>query len=198
MKKIITFLLAIVILSATLVPASAATEEELLAEFKKISISRYILTDIENLAAVYDVTPEQGDQLMPLLKRAQEAFPEDLGPGYRNPEGHESYFGSEIYPYTGEQHEIMMDIISEACDILGFTYYLRDSTLPMHNVDIVFVVKDTEGRIVFEYDGDLIKRLGEVEEKNNSSTPFLVGGISAVVIAIVAAVALSLRKKEIA
>jgi hypothetical protein len=136
---------------------------------------------------------------MPLLKRAQEAFPEDLGPGYRNPEGHESYFGSEIYPYTGEQHEIMMDIISEACDILGFTYYLRDSTLPMHNVDIVFVVKDTEGRIVFEYDGDLIKRLGEVEEeKTNSATPFLVGGISAVVIAIVAAVALSLRKKEIA
>jgi hypothetical protein len=70
MKKIFTVLLAVVLLSAMLIPASAATEEELLEEFKKISISRHLLTEVENLAATYDVTPEQGEKLMPLLKRA--------------------------------------------------------------------------------------------------------------------------------
>lgn len=196
MKKIITLLLSVIILSTMVIPASAATEDELMAEFKKISISRYMLTEVENLAATYDITPEQGDQLLPLLKRAQEAFPEDKGPGYRNPTGYESYFGSEIYPYTEEQHEIMMGIIADACDILGFTYEFRNSNLPMHNVDIVFVLKDQEGRVAFEYDGDLIKRLGDVEEEKNSSVPYLVGGISLVVIAGIIAAALSMRKKE--
>ena len=51
MKKIITLLLAVVLLSAMLIPASAATEEELLVEFKKISISKHLLTEVENLAA---------------------------------------------------------------------------------------------------------------------------------------------------
>lgn len=196
MKKIITILLAVVILSAMLVPVSAATEEELLTEFKKISISRHLLTEIENLAATYDITPEQGDKLMPLLKRAQEVFPEDLGPGYRNPEGHESYFGEEIYPYTPEQHNEMMNIITEACDILGFTYDFRDSYLPMHNIDLVFVVRDTDGRVIFEYDGDLIKRLGDVEEEESSSAPYLFGGISVSLLAGVAVAALKFRKKE--
>lgn len=196
MKKIITLLLAVVLLSATLIPVSAATEEELLVEFKKISISKHLLTEVENLAATYDVTPEQGEKLMPLLKRAQEAFPEDLGPGYRNPTGYESYFGEEIYPYSTEQYEIMMDIIAEACDILGFTYEFRDSNLPMHKVDIVFVVRDTEGRIAFEYDGDLIKKLGEVEEEKSSATPYLVGGVSISLLAGVAIASLAIRKKE--
>ncbi len=195
MKKIITLLISAIILSTMVVSASAATEEDLLAEFKKISISRYMVTEVENLAANYEITSEQADQLLPLLKKAQETFPEDRGPGYRNPEGHESYFGSEIYPYTEEQLDTVMGIIADACEILGFTYEFRDSNLPMHNVDIVFVLRDQEGRVAFEYDGDLIKRLGDVEEEK-SSVPYLVGGISLVVIAGMAAVALSLRKKE--
>ena len=195
MKKIITALLAVVLLSAMLIPASAATEEELVEEFKKIPISRYLITEVENLAANYDVTEEQGDLLMELVEQAKEAFPEDKGPGYANPEGHESYFGEEKYPYTEEQLDTAMAIIAEARDILGFTYEFVNSEKPMHDGDISIILRDSEGRIALRYDGDIIKPLGEVEDEQ-SSAPYLVGGISVITLAGIAFATLKLRKKE--
>ena len=162
MKKFITILFAIVLLSATLIPASAATKDELLEEFKKIPISRHLLTEVENLAANYDVTEEQGELLMKLIEKAKEAFPEDKGPGYANPEGYESILGEEKYPYTSEQLDVVMDIIAESCEIMGFTYEFVNSERPMHKGDVVIIIKDTDCRIAFQYDGDIIK-LGQLE-----------------------------------
>ncbi len=195
MKKMMTLLLAVVVLAAMLVPVSAASEEQLIEKFKEISISKRLLTEVENLAAAYDVTEEQGDRLMVLLERAKKALPEDKGPGYANPEGHESYFGPEKYPYTEEQLEEIMDIITEACDIMGFTYDFIPSENPMHENDIVFILKDAEGRLAFQYDGDLIKPLGEVEQEN-SSAPFVVGGISVLTLAGLSVAAVKFKKKE--
>ncbi len=199
MKKMLTLLLAVVVLAAMIVPASAASEEQLIEKFKEISISKRLITEVENLAAAYDVTEEQGDKLMVLIERAKEVLPEDKGPGYANPEGHESYFGPEKYPYTEEQLEEVLDIISEACDIMGFTYDFVPSENPMHKNDIVFVLKDAEGRLAFQYDGDLIKPLGEVEEetaKKPSSAPFVYGGISVFALAGLSVAAVKSKKKE--
>lgn len=202
-KKLFTLLVSAVLLSlmvvpSMVVPASAVSEEDLMKEFKKISISHYMLTEVENLSETYDVTPAQAEKLLPLLREAQVAFPVDLGPGYANPPGYEYYFGDKMYPYTAQQLDTMMKLISQACDILGFTYEFRNSYMPMHHVDIVFVLRDTNGRVCFEYDGDLIKKLGEVEEdrKEDSSTPYLVGGISVSLLAGLAAATLKLKKKE--
>ena len=195
MKKIITALLAVILLSAMLIPASAATEEELLEEFKKISISKHLITEVENLAANYDVTEEQGDLLMELIEQAKEAFPEDKGPGYANPDGYESYFGEEKYPYTEEQLDTAMGIVAEACDILNFTYEFVNSEKPMHDGDVTIVIRDSEGRIAFRYDGDIIKPLGEVEDEK-SAVPYLFGGISVITLAGISFATLKLRKKE--
>lgn len=196
MKKLITLVLAVVILSAMLIPAHAATEEELLAEFKKVSISRYVMTEAENLAANYDITPEQGDQLLELVKLAQEAFPEDKGPGYATPDNaDEKYFGTEKYPYTSEQLDTLMGIIAEGCDIVGFTYEFVKSEDEKHKSDVVLVIYDTEGRIAFQYDGDVIKKLGDIDSKK-SAVPYLVGGISILALAGIAVMAIKFKKKE--
>jgi len=196
MKKLITLLLAVVILSAMVIPASAATEEEVLAEFKKLSISRYVWTEAENLAANYDATEEQLDVLLELVKNAQEAFPEDKGPGYAAPDNaDEDYFGTEKYPYTEEQLDTLMGIIAEGCDTVGFTYEFINSENPKHSGDVVLVIYDTEGKIAFMYDGDVIKKLGEID-KEGSAVPYLVGGISLIVLAGVAVAAVKFKKKE--
>ncbi len=195
MKKIIMFLLSAFILASMVVPASAASEEQLIEKFKEISISKRLITEVENLAAAYDVTEEQGDRLMVLLERAKEILPEDKGPGYTNPEGYEDYFGPEKHPYTEEQLEAVLDMISEACDILGFTYDFIPSENPMHESDVVLVIRDEEGRLAFQYDGDLIKPLGEVEDEK-SDAPLLVGGVSVFALAGLSVVAVKSKKKE--
>ena len=196
MKKIITFLLMIVVLSAMLVPASAATEEELMEEFKKASISKHLLTEVENLAATYDVTEEQGDALMELIKKVSAAFPEDKGPGYHNPDGYEDYFGEVQRPYTEEQLNILMDAVADACEIVGFTYEFVPSEDPKHKADVTFVARDKDGRIAFQYDGDVIKKLGEIDGQKESNVPYLVGGIGILALAGIAIPVLKLKKKE--
>ncbi len=195
MKKLVTILLAVVVLSAMLVPASAATEDELMAKFKEISISRHLITEVENLAAAYDVTEEQGDQLMELLEEVKEAFPEDKGPGYYHPEEFTKVWGEDRTPYTREQLDVIMGAIAETCDIMGFTYEFVATEQPMHEHDVSFVVKDEEGRVAFQYDGDLIQKLSEIEEEQ-SSVPLLVGGLGVVALAGIAVPVAKLKKKE--
>ncbi len=196
MKRIITFLLTLVVLSAMLVPASASTEEELLEEFKKVSISKHLLTEVENLAASYDITEEQGDALMELIKKVSAAFPEDKGPGYYTPEGYEDYFGEERKPYTEEQLNILMDAIADACEIVGFTYEFVPSEDPKHKSDVIFIARDKDGRIAFQYDGDVIKKLGEIDGSKESNAPYLIGGIGILALAGIAIPVSKLKKKE--
>ena len=196
MKKFVVLLLTLIVLSAMIVPASAATEEELIEEFKKASISKHLLTEIENLATTYDVTEEQGDALMELIKKVSAAFPEDKGPGYHNPDGYEDYFGEEKRPYTEEQLTVLMDAIADACEIVGFTYEFVPSETPKHKADVVFVARDKDGRIAFQYDGDIIKKLGEIDSKKESNVPYLVGGIGVLALAGIALPVSKLKKKE--
>ena len=138
-----------------------------MAKFKEIPISRYVLTEFENVAANYDITDEQGDALLELLEEAAIVFPEDKGPGYANPDNHgnEAYFGTEKYPYTEAQLDALMGIIAEACDIMDWSFTMINSERPQHAGDVVLVVRDSEGAIVLSYDGDVVKALGEVEEE---------------------------------
>jgi hypothetical protein len=193
MKKIFALLVAIVLLSVAVFPASAASKDELLEAFKEVSISKRVMTDLENLASAYDITEEQGDRLMVLVGQLKEALPEDKGPGYANPDGNEDYFGTEKYPYTEEQLDKVMGIIAEACDVLGFTYDFIASEDPKHPGDIKVVFYDSEGRLAYQYDGDLIKKTDVVEEESESSVLLLVGGISVIALAGACVV---LKKKE--
>lgn len=181
MKKILVLISVLLLaVSVLALPVSAATKSDLLEEAAKSPVYKYVKVAVENAARTVEITEEQADQILPIVQRAVAAIPEDNGPTFRNPGEHH---------YTEEQLAIVMECIDEICEILGFTYeFVDDDYAPMHDGDYIFTVYDQDGKIIFEYDGDAVKKTSAATEIDTrvvlaSAVVVLVIGVASLVLA---------------
>lgn len=166
MKRFIAFMTAVVLLVATLaIGVSATTKADLLAEAAKSPVYKYVKVALENAARTVEITDEQAEQLLPIVKKAVAAIDEDKGPTARN----------EDYIYTQAQIDAMMECVDEACAVLGYTYKLVPSTDPKHTGDNVFMFYNEDGKLVFQYDGDVVADTDAASEMDTMG--LLIGGV---------------------
>lgn len=177
---LITVALLAMSFSAT-ISASAYTQEDLLEEFKTIPASHWVLADIENLSRSMRLTEDQCNQLWPILQEVKALVPEDNGPSVY----HGSNHGNTGRAYSAEVVAQVLDCIRAACRITGCTFVKTLVPNPTHEIDIVFKLYNSEGVLIFEYDGDLIQQTGgdETEVDSSVSPWLLICGIGALLVA---------------
>lgn len=189
-KRIAVFCAMLVVLtvslSATLV-AGAYTQEDLLKEFQTIPASHWVYADIENLSKTMPLTEEQCDKLWPILQEVKALVPEDNGPTVYGGSNH----NDSGRAYSAETVAKVMDCIRAACKVTGCTFVKTLVSDPTHEIDIVFKLYNKEGKLIFEYDGDLVKQTGGAVE-TNTGTWLLVAGTVLLVMA--AATAIAVKK----
>ncbi len=158
-KKILMFFVAFSLLVSVLggtFSASAYTQEDLLKEFATIPASHWVYADIEKLSDTMTLTEEQCNQLWPLLQNVKELVPTDNGPSVY----HGSNHGNTGRAYSAEVVAKVLDNIRAACKITGCTFVKSLVPNQTHDIDIVFKLYDGTGKLIFEYDGDLVKKTG--------------------------------------
>lgn len=148
MKKILAVIMSVVLLCGMFAAtASATTKSDLLEEAAKAPVYKYIKISVENAARTIEITDEEAEALLPIVKKAVAAMTADNGPTYVSKDG---------IKYDAATYATVMSCIDEACAILGFTYKFSPVTSPKHTGDSVFQVFDENGKLVFEYDGDIV------------------------------------------
>ncbi len=188
MRRFTVLLLSLAILALSLsatITASAYTQEDLMEEFKTIPASHWVLADFENLSRSMRLTEEQCNELWPLLQEVKALLPTDNGPtvhaGTNN--------GNTGRMYSAEVVARVMDLIRAACRVTGCTFVKSLVPNATHSMDIVFKLYDSTGKLIFEYDGDLIKQTGTDVESGASTSLnwYLYGGIGALLISLAGA-----------
>ncbi len=165
MKRFISLMTAIMLIVGVLaIGAAAATKADLLSEAAKSPVYKYIKVAVENAARTVEITDEQAEQLLPIVKKAVAAISTDKGPTARN--------DHDIY--TQEEIDAVMACIDEACAILGYSYKFIPSTDPKHRADHVFMVYDNSGKLIFQYDGDVVADTDAASE--TYTTALFIGG----------------------
>lgn len=198
-KRIIVFLVTVSLLVGVLggsLSASAYTQQDLLEEFATIPASHWVYADIEKLSDTMQLTEEQCNQLWPILQAVKELVPEDNGPTVYMGSNHNNAGRA----YSVEVVAQVLDYIRAACKITGCTFVKSLVPEQTHEIDIVFKLYDKDGKLIFEYDGDLVKKTGaaDVGGISGSDIGLLCGGAALVVLAGVACVVLTKKGKGVA
>ena len=196
-KKALTFVVALSLLISLLggtISASAYTQQDLLEEFATIPASHYVYADIENLSKTMELTEEQCNQLWPILQEVKALVPTDNGPSVY----HGSNHGNTGRAYSAEVVAKVLDNIRAACKITGCTFVKSLVPNPTHDIDIVFKLYDSTGKLIFEYDGDLVEETGaEGKDISGAQMGMLAAGIGFLVISAGVAVYLGKRKQSV-
>jgi len=179
MKKFIAVMMAAVLaVSVLAIGVFAASKADLITEAAKSPIYKYVKVAVENAARTVEITDEQAEALLPIVKKAVAAVAADKGPTAKN----------DAAIYSDAEIAVVMDCIGEACDVLGYTYKMVPSTNPKHVGDGVFMVYDQNGKLVFQYDGDVVADTDAATTVNTAAllagaTVLLVAGVAAIVVA---------------
>lgn len=165
MKRFISVVAAIMLIVGTLaVSVAAVSKSDLITEASKSPIYKYVKVAIENASRTIEITDEQAEKLMPIVKKAVSAVASDKGPTA----------AVDNLVYTQAELDAVLACIDEACAILGYTYTTTPSTSPKHIGDSVFMVYDNAGKLVFQYDGDVVADTDAATEFD--TTALFIGG----------------------
>lgn len=186
MKKIIAIVLALVtVLSVASVCVGAVTKADLLVEAAKSPIYGYVGVALENAARTIEITDEQAAEILPIVKKACTI----VG---NNKYGHGGFFSKDHGKvYTDDQLAAVMTCIDEVCRILGCTYTTVPSKNSKHVGDSVFMVYNEQGKLVFEYDGDIVDDTAAATTEN---TALIIAGASVILVLGLGAVVVSKRR----
>lgn len=152
MKKVITLLLSVLLMFGILggamsVSAAQYTEDDIVDVISTSPVYKYISGDIKNLARSMDATDEQLNELYAIAKRfAALDLDEKKGSGSM---------------YSTAQIDSVLALIDEACEVLDLHYTFTPSADPKHTHDVVFKVYDADNKLVYSFDGDVVKKTGE-------------------------------------
>ena len=147
MKRVIAFLIVVISAFCAMgVSASAATKSDILQEFRKTVVSKYTIIKAENALRGINITPEQGDEIVKRIKEVSAVVNTDKG--------------ISAHTYSVSEVTLVMRHISEVCGMLGLRYEYVMADEIFHSGDIVFRCYDAAGKLIFEYDGDLISKTG--------------------------------------
>lgn len=176
MKKFFAFALALVLMMALFVsPASAATKQDLIDAIKNdeiLSNYEYVVNSVVNQMDNFNFTPEQCDYLLVKFDEAKAIM------------AAEGDKGQSAHEYSDETIVAITDLVAEVVTELGYTHNYIPSKKPLHAGDIVFQVYDANGRIVFEYDGDLVKPTDEIADDSGNIGAFVAMGGGVVLLAV--------------
>lgn len=154
MKKTFAAILALVmILGVFAVGASAATKSDILELAATSPVYHYVKVSLENAARTVSITDAQADAVLPYVQDIVNALPEDLGPS--------------AHDYTVAQQQRVMDDVNSICDVLEYELVTVEKTASStpsskHVVDYIFQFYDKAGTLVYEFDGDEIKKTDSV------------------------------------
>ena len=87
-----------------------------------------------------------------------------------------------------------MSCIDEACAILRYTYTVTPSTDPKHPNDHVFMFYNENGKLVFQYDGDVVS---DTDAATTVDTTAVLACAAALLIAGFAVVAVSKKRATV-
>lgn len=151
MKKTLVLVLSLMLLLVAFagtfsVSAAQYTKDDIVAKISESVIYKYIKGDIANLVRTVDATPEQLNQLYGVAERFAALKLTDNG--------------GSASEYTRAETDAVLELIDEACSILGYTYTFEASAKPQHKNDLVFKVFDANGKAVYIFDGDIVKQTG--------------------------------------
>lgn len=200
MKRLTLFFVIAAVLTlsfSTAITASAYTQDDLLEEFKTIPAAHWVLADIEQLSENMKLTQEQCDALWPILQEVKALVPEDNGPTVYMGSNH----GNQGRAYSAEVVAQVLDCIRAACKITGCTFVKSLVPEQTHEIDIVFKLYNSDGVLIFEYDGDLVKKTDSAESATVSASEdgnaygYLFAGIGALALAGGAAVIIGKRSR---
>ena len=188
MKKIIAIVLTVAaMLSLAAVSASAATKADLITEASKSPVYKYVGVAFENALRTVEITDEQADQLIPIIRKACTILGD-------NEKGHGGFFSAEHgQVYSREEYNAVMTCVDEACRILGYTYTTVPSTNSKHAGDSVFMVYNEQGKNVFHYDGDVV---ADTSAATTADTTLILAGAAAFLVLGLGAVVISKRRVD--
>ena len=161
MKKFLISLFTIsLVISGFVFNASAATKSDIIDELNKTIIKNVWVANeegkgaqdvvtikimAENIISSTPVSSDQADKIIALIRECSAVVPE--------------YKGVSAHMYTNEQRAYVTPRVFEAFETLGFKCEFIIKNNNVHDMDIVFSVSDPKtGKVVFEYDGDLIRK----------------------------------------
>ena len=188
MKRIIAIVLTLAaVLGVAAMGVSAVTKADLLVEAAKSPIYKYVRVAFENAARTVEITDEQAAEILPIVKKAV-ALAGD------NDHGHGGYYSAEHgYVYDKQTYNAIMTCIDEACRILGYTYRMEPVQNSKHAGDIMFVVYDERGKMVFQYDGDVV---ADTDAATTVDTTLVLAASAFLAVLGIAAVAVSKRRVD--
>jgi len=172
MKRTISALIAALLLFTVFAPLTyAATKNDIIGEVKKSVFSRHLTIQIENMLRSVSLTSEECDQVLIYVKDGLAFVKTDKG--------------KTSHEYTTEEMDYIVALCAKICNYLGYTYEYVPSKNPKHVNDIVYKVYDKNGKLIFEYDGDLSELpkktdepFAEAESSGSSSNFLLIFGIT--------------------
>lgn len=143
MKKIVSLMLCMVLLSASAVSAFAATRQDLIDYAQDTIPEKYAPYHVwaENILGQYDLTAEQWDELLALSKELAAQFSSDEG--------------QSLHLYELSQIRAAEDALDRFCEITGSTYLMRPAANQKHAGDLEVLLYKADGTLVATIDGDL-------------------------------------------
>ncbi|HCC34689.1 MAG TPA: hypothetical protein DEQ02_03260 [Ruminococcaceae bacterium] len=168
-KKIFKIICTTLILSLLLTfPAGAATKSEVMETLRRTVLGNYINIDPENIEVTgkpigeyifvlymaenavrnYNFTAAQGDLFNQWILDCAAYVNTDYGPS--------------AHDYTRSQQQFVIERLFRVANEMNFRLEFVNKARPVHLGDQIFNVYDrSTGELVFQYDGDLVKRTGE-------------------------------------
>lgn len=184
MKKLTTMLCAILLLLGMLAGAFSAsaaqyTKDDIVEAVSTSAIYKYISGDIINLARTMDATDAQINELYAIAERFADLKLTDKKASADN--------------YTVAEINAVMALIDEACKVLDLHYTFTPSADPKHVRDVIFNVYDADNKLVYSYDGDVIKKTGA----DQTALYVTVSALGCILLAGAAAFAVKNRKARV-
>lgn len=153
MKKLAKRALALMVISIIAVfstfSAFAAPADDIVATAKECIPSAYeslYLTTFEGALSRIDITQDQANQVVDVLKTTKAKVPTDKG--------------HSLHLYTDAERQAMVDCFKNCCEILKLTYKVevKNSNEADHKADEVVYVYDSNNQLIATIDGDAVKK----------------------------------------
>ncbi len=152
MKKTLVLVLSLMLLlvafagTFSVSAATQYTKDDIVAKISESVVYKYIKGDITNLSRTVEATPEQLNKLYDIAERFAALKLTDKG--------------GSASEYTTAEIDTVLALIDEACDVMGYTYTFTASAKPQHKNDVVFKLYDANQKLIYTFDGDIVKQTG--------------------------------------
>ena len=144
-KSIVVLVMSVALVASCVISSVAASKTDIVTTAKECIPSAYTnlyINTLESALSRINVTSEQADQVIEVLKSVRAQIPEDKG--------------HTLHDYTPAERTIMINGFKKCCSILGLSYYVsvKSSDKADHTADEVIYIYASDGNWIVTVDGD--------------------------------------------